>query len=166
MEPKGRPSRPKRMSSLVPARRSTRLSLFGAAFAVLLAAGVGLYATQDPRAEVIGEPADAPGWKTLAYEGVRVDIPSDWERLDMGGCEFRFERWAPPEVPPCDPDAEGVAFYGSATFDPDLGPGVIRNDRADSQIPDWEGYVYAGDFAVHASGNDRAVVESILDSAR
>ena len=154
------------MMALMPFRRSARLPLFGAACAVLLSAGVGLYATRDPRAEVIAESADASEWKTLAYEGVSVDIPSDWERLDMGDCEFRFERWAPPGVPPCDPDAEGIAFYGSATFDPDLGPGVIRNDGADPQIPDWEGYVYAGDFAVHASGNDRAVVEGILNSAK
>lgn len=149
----------------MPFRRSTQLPLFSAAFAVLLSAGVGLYATRDPGAVVIAESADASGWKTLAYEGVTVDIPSDWERLDMGDCEFRFERWAPPAVPPCEPDAEGMAFYGSATFDPDLAPGVIRNDGADPQIPDWEGYVYAGDFAVHASSSDRAVVEGILNSA-
>ena len=104
------------MMALVPFRRSARLPLFGAAFAVLLSAGVGLYATRDPRGEVIAESADASGWKTLAYEGVSVDIPSDWKRLDMGDCEFRFERWAPPGVPPCDPDAEGIAFYGSATL--------------------------------------------------
>ena len=165
MEPRGLQSRPKGMMAVMPVRRSARLSLFGAALVVLLAAGVGLYVTRDPRAEVIGESADATGWKPLAYEGVSVDVPSDWERLDMSDCEFRFERWAPPGVAPCDPDAEGIAFYGSATFDPELGPGVIRND-ADPQIPDWEGYVYAGDFAVHASGNDRAIVESVLKSAR
>lgn len=154
------------MMAVMPARRSARISLFGAAFAVLLAAGVGMYVTRDPHADVIDESAAATGWKTLAYEGVSVDVPSDWERLDMGDCEFRFERWAPPGVPACDPDAEGVAFYGSATFDPDFGPGVIRNDEADPKIPDWKGYVYVGEFAVHASGNERTVVESILDSAK
>jgi hypothetical protein len=155
------------MSSVMPTRRRTRLSLFGTAVAVLFAAGLGLSAMQDdPGAELIGDAANAPGWKTLAYEGVKVDIPADWERVDMGGCEFRFERWAPPKTPPCDPDAEGVAFYGSATFDPNVGPGVVQNDSADPQIPDWEGYVYAGDYAVHASANDRAVSEGILNSAR
>ncbi|HSE08404.1 MAG TPA: hypothetical protein VLB29_07040 [Nocardioidaceae bacterium] len=150
----------------MPARRSVRILLFGAALALLLAVGLGLYALRDSRARVIDESTDATGWKTLEYEGVRVNIPSDWERLDMGGCDFRFERWAPQGVSPCDPDAEGVAFYGSATFDPDLGPGVIRNDGEDPKIPGWEGYVYAGEFAVHASSNDRAVVEGILDSAK
>ena len=154
------------MIAVMPVGRSAWISLFGAAFAVLLTAGVCLYVTRDPRAEVIDESADATWWKALAYEGVSVDVPSNCERLDMGDCEFRFERWAPPGVLPCDPDAEGVAFYGSATFDPDFGPGVIRNDEEDPKIPDWKGYVYAGEFAVHASGNERTVVESILDSAK
>ncbi len=149
----------------MPARRSSRISLFGAVLALLLAAGAGLCATRDARAEVVAESAGAAGWKTLAYEGVSVDVPSDWERLDMADCEFSFERWAPPGTPPCDPHAEGVAFYGSATFDSDVGPGVIGDDTDDPQFADWEGYVYAGDFAVHASSHERAVVESILDSA-
>jgi hypothetical protein len=84
----------------------------------------------------------------------------------MGDCEFRLERWAPAGVHPCDPHAEGVAFYGSATFDPDVGPGIIRNDEGDPKIPDWKGYVYAGEFAVHASANERSVVEGILASAK
>jgi hypothetical protein len=154
------------MMAVMPARRSVRISLFGAAFAVLLAAGVGLYLTRHPGAEVVDDSADAAGWKTLAYEGVSVDVPSGWERLDMGDCEFRFERWAPAGVLPCDPDAEGVAFYGSATFDPDFAPGVIRNDVGDPKIPDWKGYVYAGEFAVHASASERSVVESIVTSAK
>jgi hypothetical protein len=79
--------------------------------------------------------------------------------------ELRFERWGPPDVRPCDPDATGVAFYGSATFDPELGPGVITNDGQGAAVPDWEGYVIAGDLVVHASDSDRAVLESILDSA-
>lgn len=33
------------------------------------------------------------GWKTIEYDGVRVDIPATWERWDMGSCEFTFERW-------------------------------------------------------------------------
>ncbi len=152
--------------AVLPVRRGARLWLVGAALVVLLAAGVGWYVARDPRADVIGPSADATGWKTLAYEGVSVDVPTDWERLDMSDCEFRFERWAPPGVAPCDPDAEGVAFYGSATFDPELGPGVIRNEGADRQVPHWTGYVYAGDFAVYASSNDRTVVHSVLTSAK
>jgi hypothetical protein len=154
------------MMAAVLARRSVRFLLFGAALAMLLAVAAGLYATRDPRAEVIDQSADTEEWKTLEYDGVRVDIPSSWERLDMDDCEFRFERWGPPGVPPCEPDAAGVAFYGSATFDPSLGPGVIKNDGQDLQIPDWEGYVYAGDFAVYASDGNRAVVKGILDSAK
>ncbi len=165
-EPWGGPFRPMRMMAVMPARRSLRILLSVAAVAVLVAVAVSFYAIRDPRGEVIDESAARSGWKTLRYEGVTVDIPSKWERVDMGDCEFRFERWAPPGVPPCAPDAEGVAFYGSATFDTDLGPGIIWDDGEDPQAPDWEGYVRVGDFAVYASSGDRTLVESILDSAK
>ncbi len=166
VEPQGHPARLRGMMAVMPARRSIRLLSFVAAVVVLVAVAVVFYAIRDPRGEVIDESAARSGWKTLQYEGVTVDIPSKWVRLDMGDCEFRFERWAPPGVRPCAPDAEGVAFYGSATFDTDLGPGVIKDDGEDPQAPDWEGYVQVGDFAVYASGGDRAIVESILDSAK
>jgi hypothetical protein len=114
---------------------------------------------------VVNESTDPTGWKTIEYEGVRVDIPGSWERSDMGECEFQFERWGPPGLPPCEADA-GVAFYGSATFDPAHRPGVRRTETSGPEGPDWGGYVYAADFAVYASDGDRDVVKQILDSAR
>lgn len=147
--------------------RPARHLLWGILCVVVVVIGVGWYFMQDPRAEVVDGPADSSGEvHTIEFEGVRVDIPASWERLDMGDCEFNFEHWGPPEVPPCDPDAQGVAFYGSSTFDPDLGPGVIKNDEQDPEAPDWEGYAYAGEFAVYASADDRGVVQDILKSAR
>ena len=113
-------------------------------------------------AEVVAESPQA-GWKTIQYHGVRVDIPSAWERTDMGGCEFEFEHWAPPGAADCGLDG-GVAFYASATFDPAHGPGVRRT--GDSQGAAWGGYTEAGQFAVYVSDGDRAVVMQVLRSTR
>ena len=135
----------------------------GVVCVLVLAAAFAFYASRDPRAEVV-EDAGAPvGWKVIDYEGVHVAIPADWDRLDQGDCEFRFERWAAPGTKAC-AVAGGVAFYGSATFDPADGPGVRRNKAQDE--PRWGGYAYAGKFAVYASDDERAVVRKILASAK
>lgn len=102
----------------------------------ILAGGFLWYAERDSHAEVVTESSTPGGWKTIEYQGVRVDIPASWEPTDTDDCEFHFERWAPPASPECDGDG-GVAFYGSATFDPAHGPGVRRTDSPDSPI--WEG---------------------------
>ena len=82
----------------------------------------------------------------------------------MGGCEFQFERWGPTNLPECSPDG-GLAFYGSATFDPAHGPG-IRYDGPVGDDPTWAGYVYAGDFAVYVADDDRDLVQHVLRSAK
>jgi hypothetical protein len=102
------------------------------------------------------------GWRTVEYEGVRVDIPAAWERVDTGGCEFQFIRWAHPKTPACVFD-EGVAFYRSDTFDPAHRPGIRRT--TERGILAWAGYTYAGVFAVYVSHGDRDVVRKILGSA-
>jgi hypothetical protein len=106
----------------------------------------------------------ADGWKTIESQGLQVDIPAGWTRAATQSCEFQFERWTPPNLPACSPDG-GVAFYPSATFDPKHGPG-IRHDDSASAVPDWAGYVYAGDFAVYAADDDRGLVQHVLRSAR
>jgi len=112
----------------------------------------------------IDAPSPSPGaWKTVKHEGVRVDIPATWERVDTGGCEFHFIRWAHPATRPCDFE-EGIAFYGSDTFDPAHGPGVWQT--TEKGVRAWGGYTYAGDFAVYVSHSDRDVVRKILGSAR
>jgi hypothetical protein len=131
--------------------------------ALLISVLVWFRAGGNPHSEVVGDSPSRDGWKTVEYDGVRVDIPSAWERVDTGHCEFRAERWAPPDSPPCDAE-EGVAFYRSATFDPAHGPGVGR--ASENGEPAWGGYTYAGDFAVYASDGDRAVVHDVLASAR
>ena len=145
-------------------RMSSPLRLLASALvcALVLAAGWLWFNRGDGGAEVVGDAAH-PGWMTIRYQGVRVDIPASWERSDMGACEFQFEVWAPPESKSCE-WADGMAFYGSATFDPAQKPGVRRTKSRDQ--PDWGGYTYAGDFAVYAADDDRETVLRVLRSAR
>jgi hypothetical protein len=116
---------------------------------------------------VVGDSPSRDGWKTLEYDGIRVDVPSDWERVDTGGCEFHLEQWAPPDSAPCGVDQgvqERVAFYASATFDPARGPGVRRTTENGSA--GWGGYTLTGDVAVYVTSADRGVVRDVLASAR
>jgi hypothetical protein len=146
--------------------RGARWLLLGLALGLFLAVAVGLYAARAPRAHVVDESIDATVRKSIEYEGVEIDIPADWERWDMGGCEFQFERWGPPGQSACASDATSVAFYDAATFDPAHGPGVRRIETAGTDSPDWAGYVDAGSSVVYARDEDRAVVQGILRSAR
>jgi len=77
----------------------------------------------------------------------------------MSECEFHFEQWGPPDSGPCGLNG-GVAFYGSATFDPKHGPEVQREGTT------WDGYVHAGHYVVYASDADRDIVQKVLDSVR
>jgi hypothetical protein len=128
----------------------------------LLLAGRWLWLVRDDGgAEIVGDSSSA-GWMTIRFQGVRVDIPASWERLDRDDCEFEFEVWAPPESRSCT-WAGGVAFYGSATFDPAHKPGVRRTETRAQ--PEWGGYTYARDLAVYASDDDRETVLRVLQSA-
>ncbi|GGD08316.1 hypothetical protein [Nocardioides daphniae] len=133
---------------------------------LLLVAALVWWEVREPHARVVDDRVEPGGWKTLAYESVEVDVPGDWQRLDMDDCEWQFERWAPPGTDPCAPDAVGVAFYGSATFDAAVGPDVITAGDDGQGGESWSGCAYAGDFAVNASTPDRATTRRILDSAR
>jgi hypothetical protein len=128
----------------------------------LVLAGVWLWRDRDDGgAEIVGG-SSRPGWMTIRFQGVRVDIPASWERLDRDDCEFEFEVWAPPDSQSCK-WAGGVAFYGSATFDPAHKPGVRRTESREQ--PEWGGYTYAGALAVYASDDDRETVLRVLRSA-
>ena len=83
--------------------------------------------------------------------------------MDSSDCEYSSERWAPAGSDPCDFEG-GIAFYGSATFDPDAGPGVRAT--TENGVPAWGGYAYAGDLVVYASDGDRVVSQAVLDSVR
>ena len=117
-------------------------------------------------ATVVADPAGRSGWKTIEYQGVRVDIPQGWERSDRGDCEFQFERWGPTESAGCDSE-EGVAFYYSATFDPAHGPGVRHTDPRVARGSSWGGWIGGdGEYDVYAAAPEREVVEEVLGSVR
>jgi hypothetical protein len=145
------------------ARVTSRLRLLAlVSVCALVLAGVWLWLGRDDGgAEMVGG-SSRPGWTTIRFEGVRVDIPASWKRLDRDDCEFEIEVWAPSDSQSCT-WAGGVAFYGSATFDPAQGPGVRRT--ASREEPAWGGYTYAGNFAVYASDDDRETVLQVLQSA-
>lgn len=105
----------------MPTSRAARVLVLAVACAGLLAGGYLWRAARDSHADVVT--ASSGGWKTIEYEGVRVDIPASWKPADTDDCEFEFEHWVPPGSPDCGFDG-GVAFYRSATFDPAHGPGV------------------------------------------
>ncbi|HWJ10172.1 MAG TPA: hypothetical protein VNS46_12395 [Nocardioides sp.] len=99
------------------------------------------------------------GWQTISRDDVRAEVPADWVQVSCAG--EPQPRWAPPTADPCGAWT-GVGFFGSATFDPMMEPGVLlRSDDGNDH-----GYVYAGDFALSVSVADRALVRRILASAR
>lgn len=145
------------------ARRPRRLAAAALLIALLVAALAWLQADDSSHSRVVGESPTHEAWKTVEHDGVRVDVPAAWERLDTDTCEFPAERWARPGSPPCEFE-EGVAFYGSSTFDPAHGPGVRRT--TENGRPAWGGYTRVGDFAVYASYGERHLVRDVLDSVR
>jgi len=144
-------------------KSALRLLAAVALCASLLGGAVLWYVTvHNGGAQVVAQ-SPQPGWKTIQYRGVRVDIPSAWERTDMSDCEFEFELWAPPGAASCAMHG-GLTFYASATFDPAHGPGVIRTEEP--QRVRWGGYAETGQLAVYVSDRDRALVRRVLNSTR
>lgn len=133
---------------------------------VVLLIAAFYWSANGPRSDAVAESSKHGEWRAIEYRGVLVSIPAEWQLLATEGCEFPFERWAPPGTPACDPDAAGVGFYGAATGIMAHGPGVRRTELNGRDAPTWAGYVYAGNYVVHASSNDRDLVEQVLDSAR
>jgi hypothetical protein len=150
------------MRPLATVSSALRLLTLVAVCASLLAGGWLRFHRDDAGAEVVDASSHA-GWKTIRYQGVRVDIPTSWVRLDKDDCEFQFEVWVPSDSEGC-AWAHGMAFYRSATFDPSQKPGVKR--AGTHQKPEWGGYTYAGALAVYASDDDRDTVLRVLKSAR
>jgi hypothetical protein len=106
----------------------------------------------------------ADGWQVVTYRGLHLEVPPDWRRLDMTGCDLSLERWGPAGLDPCAPDA-GLWFRSSATFDPATGPGV-HTAPVSASLPNggWAGYVTRGEVVVDVADADQAVVRRILQS--
>ena len=142
---------------------SYRLLLGGLLAAVGLLVVALVLVDTDPLSEVVDDPTTHEGWQSIEYNDIRVDVPATWTRVDMSDCEFEHERWAREGSAPCDFE-DGVALYGSATFDATRGPGVSRT--TENGVPIWGGYVIAGGSVVYAADRDRAVTRAVLDSVR
>jgi hypothetical protein len=159
-------SRPIGIMRLKSTSRLSRRLLLALVCVGLLAGGTTWYlATSGPRDRRVAESSESDGWKTIHYRGVQVDIPAGWPKTNVENCEFKWERWAPADTGECQHDG-GVAFYGSATFDPQHGPGIRRTEPDSASRPGWGGYVVVGDWAVYVSDDDRAVVQRMLQSTR
>jgi hypothetical protein len=153
------------MTPMAASGRSRALLILAASAALLSAALIGYQAASDSGADVVSDSSAQAGWKTIEYQGVRVDIPSAWERSDTDDCESPVEeQWGTPGSAGCFQDA-GVSFFSSSTYDAAYPPGVRRRAQ-DGESNDWAGYVRIGEFAVYTYDRDRAVVGMLLDSAR
>ncbi len=150
-------------------RRRNRYAVVAGAVVVALAVPVGVLALNDDGGGSPDETPvatdtsnqDEPGWHTVEHEGAVVDLPGGWEQLDTSACEFEFARFGPSGSDPCTYDHDGLAFYGSATFDPMHGAGVLIEGK-----DGWAGYVYSGDWALWGQATDRDLLRTILATAR
>jgi hypothetical protein len=104
------------------------------------------------------------GWQQVSYRGVTVELPPEWERLDMSTCATATEHWGPLNVDPCADDL-GLWFLASATFDAATGPGA-HTVPVSTDLPQggWSGYVTRGDIVVDVAEADQAVVRRVLQS--
>lgn len=140
-------------------RRRTRGVVGGVLAVLLVAVPVGVVVRDgsgsSPDDAVVVDAGVVDGWRTMAYDGVSVDVPADWQRLDKSSCEWDFVQLGPPGADPCEQE-EGVSFYASATFDAKHRPGLRGGT----------GYVGAGAWAVYVSGVDPDVAWRVLGSAR
>lgn len=152
-------------------RRRRQLAVGAVAVVLAITAPVAVLAGgggDGARDELVGNDGTSTAptgeWQTVEDGDVWVAIPGDWGRFSCDFDGFESEVFGPTEVDACD-FRTYLAFYGSATFDPFAGPGVISANE-DADDPGWSGYVYAGDLAVTSSTGDRELTRRILASAR
>ncbi|GAA3816779.1 hypothetical protein [Nocardioides panacisoli] len=136
------------------------------AIATLLAA-CALAGCSDDAPPAVEGPSAAPattsplpgGLERVRYRGATVDVPEDWKPLDCG--EFDWTQLGPAGPGPCG-GGVGVAFYGSATYDPKDRAGVISPVGTDPAL--FGGYAYSGDWAVYVQTPQRTLTRQILAS--
>jgi hypothetical protein len=118
---------------------------------------------EPPVSRVTGSADD--GWQLVSYRGVTVELPPEWERLDMASCQGAMEHWGPVDLDPCADDV-GLWFLASATFDAATGPGAHTAPASQNLAGGgWTGYVTRDDVVVNVADADEAVVRRILQSA-
>lgn len=138
--------------------------LIAAPVAVL--AGVDGGANHDERVGKDQTSSPADEWQWAVNVDVRASIPGDWSKYTCDFDGFESDVYGPSQADACN-FRTYLAFYGSATFDPFDGPGVISSSSGPSPYDETlGGYVYAGQWAVSASTPDRDLTRRILASAR
>lgn len=144
------------------------MALLASCFVAVAVALVVWWSTSsDDGAVVVDDsPAGVSGisTKTLEYEGIRVDVPSSWVRMDLGEFELPHEMWGPPVQNPCHAET-GASIYASATFNPATGQGVHRVDGTAMPCRTvWGGSEDVGDVSVYIQDTSMDVVRSALAS--
>lgn len=141
-------------------RRQRRLMVGGAVAALVVGTSAVVWSPggDDRATDPVDDPAPK-GWQTISQEDVRAEVPADWRQVSCP--DTPGPRWAPPDPDPCG-EWRGAGFFGSATYDAIVGPGVLqRSDDGSVQ-----GYVSTGSFVLSVSDDDLALVRRILATAR
>jgi hypothetical protein len=149
-------------------RRRTRYAVVVGAAVAALVVPVGVLALggddSSPGDRVATDPTDDPPaeWHTVEHDGVLVDVPGEWVRLDTSSCDSQEVRFAPTDVDPCNYAEEGLAFFTSASYDPAVAPGDIVENPGPAKF----GYVRAEDWVVSVQTVGPVDVRRILGSVR
>ena len=139
---------------------------------VVLAAGLSIAFLVEPSddnphtestAVVVEDGAAADGRQTIEFQGVMVDLPENWQRVDNSNCGIDLEQWAPTSAQTCAYDG-GVTFMNSGSYDSRYNPG-LRRSRPDEPSR-WSGYVLVRPLAVFVAAGDMALARRLLQSAR
>ncbi len=148
-------------------RRRTLMAVGSCVVVAALAVPIGVLAvTGDGPTEgnrVATDPPAPTPWRTVEHQGVLVDIPSSWVRLDTSTCVFDGTRYGPHDSDPCTFDHDGLVVADSAETEPYRPPGVVG--KATMGVG-WTGFVNAGDSIVSVQTGDREEARRILGTVR
>ncbi|WP_345455255.1 hypothetical protein [Nocardioides marinquilinus] len=139
--------------------------LLGLVVGVVAVAGLAVWLSRPevpgPRAE--STDSSREGWQRLSYDDIRVDVPQSWAFQKSDDCLADVEHWGPPTAATCGERA-GVTFQDSSLYDPGAEPGTVVSVQV-AGVQSWSGYVIVGGVVVSVTGEDRAIVTEVLESA-
>lgn len=139
-------------------RRQRRIAAGGVAAALVVAVSAVALVAHGGEDQMAKDPTDSSSgeWQTIRQGDVVASVPPTWRRYECEGSTIPIH--AP--VDPCD-SWTGAAFYGSATYDAAMGPGVVVGTDGTRH-----GYVYAGEFVLAVADEAGDLVRRILATAR
>lgn len=103
--------------------------------------------------------AEEDGRRTVTFDSISVDVPSDWIRADCAG-QDHFT----PTGECAGGNDLGLRFLND-TFEPAMAEGELVSSSA-GEPEAWAGYVYADEWAVLVATPSRALTRQILASVR